>query len=604
MALSRSALLLPFPLVYALAALTFIKVWRPTPEVERAIVWGGLLPVAVVVIACVLPFVLRGPRLRGALALDRHHGLEDGVTNALSFARTSPRTPLMDAAIEDVRPHLDTLNPRRAVPLRVPRDLLLSVALAGAVYGISLLEVRTTRVITEPAASYQPMTLTNDDVELLREWGKELQQNTRDPQVSDAVRKFNQLVEDIAERRLDRRQIFERLEQLDTALALGNEGLEAALDEGLSGIARELEKSGQTKPIADALEEKNLEDAEKAVKELADRLRQKPSKVNKAELERIRKALEAASKQSSERLEAIEKERQEHETGRKKLLDKKKKGEQLSKAEQSKLDQHERQLKHLDRQKKSAEAAQQEMSQLDKDLAKAAQELMKELGEQSSQPFEDIAQDLNRAAQKKLSNEEKEALKKQLEELRQLLRQQKQGGQKRDESLERFQRMARGQQGKGKPGQGQEGQGQKPGQGRGPGRVTLSQGSGQGVELPVPGQGSGQGQGQQQGEGEKAGQSPGSKEWGSSTTDQIQGDSTHLDGQTQDVSAAGIDSGQGDASVEVVYGAAERGFTGRGYRQVYTEYKTVAEEVMTKDEIPPGYKFYVRRYFQLIRPRD
>ena len=124
------------------------------------------------------------------------------------------------------------------------------------------------------------------------------------------------------------------------------------------------------------------------------------------------------------------------------------------------------------------------------------------------------------------------------------------------------------------------------------------------AEIPMPGgQGQGPGQGQQ-GQGEQAGQAPGGKEWGSSTTDDIQGDPTKLDGQTEDVAAAGIDSGQGDASVEVVYGAAERGFTGKGYRQVYTDYKTVAEEVMAKDEIPPGYKFYVRRYFQLIRPRD
>jgi len=34
------------------------------------------------------------------------------------------------------------------------------------------------------------------------------------------------------------------------------------------------------------------------------------------------------------------------------------------------------------------------------------------------------------------------------------------------------------------------------------------------------------------------------------------------------------------------------------------EYHTVAEEALNKDEIPGGYRFYVRRYFQLIRPRD
>jgi hypothetical protein len=68
--------------------------------------------------------------------------------------------------------------------------------------------------------------------------------------------------------------------------------------------------------------------------------------------------------------------------------------------------------------------------------------------------------------------------------------------------------------------------------------------------------------------------------------------------------AAGVDTGEGEASSEVIYGAAQRGFVGRGYQKVYTDYRTVAERVMEQDEIPPGYRFYVRRYFQLIRPRE
>ena len=33
------------------------------------------------------------------------------------------------------------------------------------------------------------------------------------------------------------------------------------------------------------------------------------------------------------------------------------------------------------------------------------------------------------------------------------------------------------------------------------------------------------------------------------------------------------------------------------------EYHQVAEESLAKDDIPGGYRFYVKRYFQLIRPR-
>ena len=70
------------------------------------------------------------------------------------------------------------------------------------------------------------------------------------------------------------------------------------------------------------------------------------------------------------------------------------------------------------------------------------------------------------------------------------------------------------------------------------------------------------------------------------------------------MTAAAADTGQGGASTQVIYGAAQRGFVGRGYKKVYTDYKTVAERVMNEDQIPPGYRFYVQRYFQLIRPRE
>jgi hypothetical protein len=74
--------------------------------------------------------------------------------------------------------------------------------------------------------------------------------------------------------------------------------------------------------------------------------------------------------------------------------------------------------------------------------------------------------------------------------------------------------------------------------------------------------------------------------------------------KTEDTQVAGQDTGQGGSRSEVILGAADRGFKGRGYKKVYTEYHDVAEEALNKDEIPGGYRFYVRRYFQLIRPRE
>ena len=84
----------------------------------------------------------------------------------------------------------------------------------------------------------------------------------------------------------------------------------------------------------------------------------------------------------------------------------------------------------------------------------------------------------------------------------------------------------------------------------------------------------------------------------------VAGQATNPKMGTLDVQAAGIDTGQGASRSEVILGAAERGFKGGAYKKVYTEYRTSAEEQIHKDQIPPGANDHVRRYFDLIRPRE
>ncbi len=594
--LTGLSLTLPVPLIYAAGALTWVKLAQPSAQSEHWLFWGWALTFVVPLVGLARGWLQRRPEFWGAQVLDRHHGLAGRIANALSFHRDAKRTPLMEAAIDDAVAVASDLQPRRAAPIGLPRGLVVSFGLALAVVGLAQLEIRTLRYVPPVVDNFEPLELPADDVDLLRELAEEMQSDAQDPEALAAMRRFNQLIEDIAERRLDRQEVFRRLEQLESGL-LNEEALsEEALDEALDGLSRELGKSRMTKPAAEAFEQKNLADAEEALKQLAKRLRDKPKSINKAELERMRKALSDASKQSSERLSRIAEQRKSLQEQQKRLLNKKDKGEKLTPGEQQELERSKRRLKRLDRQKQRAERSQKEMSKLDRELAEAARKLREEMGD-AAKHLEQGAEDINRMRKKQLSDKEKKALKKQLEELRQMLRQNKGNNQKRKELLERFRRMAKGQ-GNGKPGKSGDGKsGEKKGQGKG-GQSRLSLGMGQtSVEVPMegPGQTGSASQGSGSGDDQKG--------VGSGSGPEIAGDKgKQMD--TVDVSAAGIDSGEGAASSEVVYGAAERGFAGSGYEKIYTDYKTVAEEVMESDEIPPGYKFYVRRYFQLIRPRE
>jgi hypothetical protein len=611
--LARVVTLSLVPLVYAAAALTVIKLGRGASKVAPALEWGFAVPLAIFVVGVAHAALRKAAPFAGSLALDRFHRLKDRITNALAFAAlpAAARTPLMEAAIEDALAVTAELSPSDAAPLHRPRDLAAMFVLAAGVAGLALLEVPVTRWIPQVTHHVDAIAITQDDADLFRRISDELAAESTDPAAAAGARRFNQLVEDLAERRLDRREVFRRLDELERSLKDSSSIDAAALDEALDGVAKELSKSALAKPVAQALAEKRLADAEQAMKDLAKKIESAKKDVDKAKLEQLRQALQKSSETVHAKAAERENAKKDLEERRKRLLQKKQK-EGLSKSEQQELDRTERQLERLDREKAHSDEQQKAMSDLDKDLAKAARDLMKDLG-MGSKDLQKGAQDINRAAGQKMSEQQKEELKRRIEELRQLLRQEGQSGRDRIKRMMAFGNQARGNQGQGQ-GQGKQGQGQgqgQQGQGEGQGQQGKNgkpqlgfgqgQGEGQGLALGPAGVAPGAGQpGQDPGGGGGADKDS----WGTGHDPNVRGDASHLKGQTEDVSAAGADTGQGAASSQVIYGAAERGFVGRGYKKVFTDYQTVAEESLAKDDIPPGYRFYVRRYFQLIRPRD
>jgi len=597
-ALARLSVLLPLPFVYAAVALAAIKVLGLGAQAETRLVLGGIGLFAGVVLAVLFAWFRRPPRWAGALLLDAHHGLQGRLATALELAETPPaeRSSLAALAIEDGVVACRELDPRRAVPVPLPRELAWTAPLLALVVAIGLFEIRTERVIPPPP-SFEPLVLSGDDLELFGQMAEQLAEEAQDPGSLAAIRRFNTLVEDIAARRLDRKEALSRLSELDAELGRALDAEREARELGLDGVARELKRSGLTRAAAQALEERRLEDAEKALRELAERLKRKDKKPSAAELARLRQAMERASRASSDRLRAIEARRQELEAERKSLLRKHAKDPKALETNPAVAD-NRRKLERLERDKAQATAAARELSELDRQLAEAARELEEALGK-SAEHVERGAEDVKRMAQKALSEKEKRELLQRLRDLKEIVRRQGQGGAERQRQISRFTRRARGERGGG---------GDQPGKAAGGRSVP-------GVEivpLPkitrIPGQGAASSAQGERGGGDARGsgdQARAGTEAGKGHDTNVRGEATAPPaGDTRDVTAAGIDTGEGTASAEVIYGAAERGFVGKPYREIFVQYETVAEEALEKDQIPPGHRFYVRRYFQLIRPRE
>ncbi|HWE29339.1 MAG TPA: hypothetical protein VHB97_15125, partial [Polyangia bacterium] len=122
------------------------------------------------------------------------------------------------------------------------------------------------------------------------------------------------------------------------------------------------------------------------------------------------------------------------------------------------------------------------------------------------------------------------------------------------------------------------------------------------LPLPMGGQGQGQEKPGQNGKGD-GDQQPGNDGIGKEHDANLMGDATALGGKRHDTRVEGA-QGAGPSRSQTILGSAEKGFASTGYKRVYGDYTAVVEEVMSKERVPPGYRYFIKRYFQLIKPRE
>ncbi|MEM1034473.1 MAG: hypothetical protein AAGN82_29315, partial [Myxococcota bacterium] len=509
----RALAVLPTQLTLALIVVGWALASRKLfpAHVPDAWVWAAGGGAGLGVLASTLYAALRGlPPRAGAMALDAHHDLAGRLTNALEFADAAEarRTRFMVAAIDDACARARSVSAAASVPIAFPPELAVSTGVALAVVAMSQFEVRTQRTVPLlPAMTARSaLEMEADDLAMFREALRQLQDEPLAPEVQEAVDRFNRLVEQVARGELNREEALREMRALEDEMLVGAEADRKALDDALEKMADALAESPVSRPVADAIQKRDLERAEEEMRKVAAQLRSPTQKPSRAELERLRKALDRAAKNRDRALEQLRERRAEM---RKDLLRKK---EQLEKKpperqqerdrEKRLLREKKRELERLDREVARRERAGRRLSRLDRELAQAAQDLLRDLG-LSADDLERAAEDLDRLREEQRTDAQKEELRKRLQEMRDLIRQQRQGGEGMRKRLQRFMNRAQGQRrgaSSGPPGQPQPG-GQQPGgqQGQQPGD---QQPGGQGQ--PQPGGQPPGGQGQQPG-----GQQPG-----------------------------------------------------------------------------------------------
>jgi hypothetical protein len=229
-----------------------------------------------------------------ATAVDSHYQLKDRAATALEFAERAQSSTIHRLAFTDAMSHLQQVNARDVVPMKMPRVLPYALFTTAASVVIAVLAVWNTPVsagIAEPSEVLvaQADRLTEEIKEL-----EEFAEKEKDPEIEKLVKELKAAIEDLKQPGVDPREALAKLSEMQAALQSQQEKVNtASVDAQLSAVGEALSlaeplaeagqalSSSQYEKAAELLEKTEMPEldrqTEKAVKEKLDQAAKKMS---------------------------------------------------------------------------------------------------------------------------------------------------------------------------------------------------------------------------------------------------------------------------------------------------------------------------------------
>lgn len=551
---------------------------------------------------------------RCARALDRTLDGHDRVLSALAFGSATEST-FTRAVIADAVRRGRQVTPARVAPLRRPRGLfaLAAAALSLLAAGVFPVPSRAGSVVAtagigkrpEPPLRLDPATLAAEREEArLAEKAAAL---SKDDELRELARALGAAVRALGEGQMPRGEALDHLAELQKrADELAGESEE--LKQGLERSAATMKEAPVTKALGEALSEKEPGATEKALAQLAERAAQAPGAERRSLSDTLAQAAGEAMGNAAAGPPGRGAETDNSEPDPQRRLARERPAKSAGDSQQG----------------AGGRAGERRLQRLRRELDEMAA-ACREDPERCRRRLQEGARELPRMETEARNSEARRRLSTAVRQLRERLRRDAAGerNSRRQREEKQFTRAARGKaapggsrgesEGKGKGTTGDEAamaveesgaddlelESSGEGETGEEGSAASAEGAAMTAEGAAPG--GGQGDKTQNNEGGKAGAANGQGIGNQAGADPLgRRDGQETRGRERE---AAVRSGAGPTRAQVIEAAAARGFTRGGYRDVFQDYQAVVEESLDASDVPPGRRYVVRRYFQLIRPR-
>jgi hypothetical protein len=578
------------------------RTWFPKQTASVLPFGLGLFAFACVIsLAIVLQRAWKHPTDRAlSLLIDRGLNEGDHLTNALHFAEIPQemRSILEQAVVEQGLQSLPLIQRKFILPRRRTRRwplvVLLGTSVVGSIFFAYTPRKRSLTVAPAPPATVD-WSFSEDELDAHEKRFSAQKAQFNRPPLAPATKAFEGLLQDLRHRRLDRDQALRRVAELIAQVtAVPAEGT-VAPNVALLSVGAPLAQSPITRELFSTLGTGKVKDVKAALDALAARFAEPRTAPTQEELAHLRRAIELEKRTLEKRLA------QEHAEAAALTLEKQSLLARRDRTEASSVDplreqKLSRRLETLNRNRSSLERSHRILSALDRDLAQAAESLRKKL-EMSSSRFSSTNETLDETLAAELTVEQKRRLLEELRALEESLAKSERSPSLKQATLERFIERAQGTQPNVSKREGSRKIGVNDASIATPNPTGSSLIVGIGLtdsekegSLNQPSQERSGGQG---------------RSLGINHDPQIRGsEETVRQVPKNDVAAITAKTKDETVSAEVVATSAERGFLTTGYASVYRAYEPVRESLLERPNVPQGKRSQVRRYFQLIRPRE
>jgi hypothetical protein len=224
-----------------------------------------------------LAWSLRRPvtLLQAAALADRYLGLKERLSSGIQFMSQADRGGLVPSLVVDASTTAEKLDPRRAFPLRPPRDAAYLGGLAVAFVVLAFVPPLNLFMSPGEVALKAAMKREGREIERVAKESRKYA-DEKDLKVSrEMAERLRALGKELERARLSKKEALLKAKRLSADIAqarqnLTQKGSEQALDKAAGDLQKMALKSQGAKAISEALQGQRLADAAKEMSKLAD----------------------------------------------------------------------------------------------------------------------------------------------------------------------------------------------------------------------------------------------------------------------------------------------------------------------------------------------